>query len=234
MNRQSLDERLRGIGWTVTQSGCWEWKGPRNKAGYGVFNARALGHERTPAHRVMYEHLVGPIPEGLLVRHHCDNPPCVNPEHLAPGTYADNTRDRVERGRKGGGRRAPDEARVGEAATLASQGKSVTEIAELLGISRRTIQRWGIGSPIAGRPRLPEGEGSRWTQRRRRHEAQSEGRLPADRDPAALRAREREMRAAGTPAVEIAAALGVRPETISRWRRAERAESEGGESRPSS
>lgn len=94
-----LGVRLREVGWTVTDSGCWEWNGKRNDSGYGIFNARLIGYEDARAHRVVYEHLVGPIPDGLHLRHHCDNPPCVNPDHLEPGTPAQNMADMVERGR---------------------------------------------------------------------------------------------------------------------------------------
>ena len=96
---RSLDTLLREVGWTVTESGCWEWKGDRDSGGYGMLNAKHLGFEYAKAHRVMYEHAVEPIPDGLLLRHKCDNPPCVNPEHLIPGTTADNARDKIERGR---------------------------------------------------------------------------------------------------------------------------------------
>ena len=75
--------------------GCWEWTGCRDKGhgkGYGLmgFNVRA--------HRYSYERFVGPIPRGMLVLHSCDNPGCVNPEHLRVGTDADNMRDRDSRG----------------------------------------------------------------------------------------------------------------------------------------
>jgi hypothetical protein len=98
-----LEDQLRAIGWTVTESGCWEWNGKRRgrtpETCYGIFNARKLGYENAMAHRVMYECFVEPIPDGMQIRHKCDNPPCVNPDHLIPGTAADNSRDMVERRR---------------------------------------------------------------------------------------------------------------------------------------
>lgn len=96
---RSLGDRLQEIGWTVTPRGCWEWSGSRNADGYGIFTATRLGLANARAHRLLYELAVGPIPEGLLLRHSCDNPPCVNPDHLIPGTQDDNMKDMVERGR---------------------------------------------------------------------------------------------------------------------------------------
>ncbi len=96
---RALEVRLREVGWTVTASGCWEWNGSRNDNGYGLFSASRLGYENTRAHRVVYECLVEPVPDHLVLRHKCDNPPCVNPGHLIPGTSLDNSRDMVERER---------------------------------------------------------------------------------------------------------------------------------------
>lgn len=92
----NADEVLRFHGWTVTQSGCWEWAGDMHGRGYG--RARVLGVTHL-AHRLAYETWVGPIPEGHVVRHKCDNPPCINPEHLETGTVSDNTQDMLRRGR---------------------------------------------------------------------------------------------------------------------------------------
>lgn len=87
---------LYWYGWTVTDSGCWEWRGSVLVVGYGQFRTQGVSYT---AHRVAYEHWVGPIPEGHVVRHKCDNPPCMNPDHLEPGTPADNSADCVARGR---------------------------------------------------------------------------------------------------------------------------------------
>lgn len=72
--------------------GCWNWVGYAQR-GYGVFEKRIAGiRYRGRAHRVVYELLVGPIPEGLTIDHLCRNTLCVNPDHLEPVTGAENVR----------------------------------------------------------------------------------------------------------------------------------------------
>lgn len=76
--------------------GCWLWSGSRNDKGYGhihVFN------KTIQAHRASWEIANGQIPDGMYICHRCDNPPCVNPEHLFLGSPSDNTRDAVRKGR---------------------------------------------------------------------------------------------------------------------------------------
>lgn len=72
--------------------GCWEWKGAKTKAGYGWFSAKI-------ASRISWEIYRGKIPKDMLVCHKCDNPPCVNPDHLFLGTHKDNTLDMIKKGR---------------------------------------------------------------------------------------------------------------------------------------
>lgn len=84
----------------VVNGGCWEWNGTRNKQGYGVV-CIAIDRRPTgiPAHRLQWMHCHGKIPAGCVVMHTCDNPPCVNPEHLRLGSQTDNLNDCVSKGR---------------------------------------------------------------------------------------------------------------------------------------
>jgi hypothetical protein len=68
---------------------CWTWLGWKDDKGYGrvIFDGRNRG-----VHRVSYELLVGPIPQGLHIDHLCRNPACVNPAHLEPVTLVENAR----------------------------------------------------------------------------------------------------------------------------------------------
>lgn len=81
---------------------CWEWQSTKNNDHYGRFRIQGV---RYMAHRVSFEFAHGAIPEGLVVRHSCDNPSCVNPNHLEIGTMGDNNADKVTRGRQAKGER---------------------------------------------------------------------------------------------------------------------------------
>jgi len=97
-----LTERQLANFWSkVDQSGdCWLWTGFKNPAGYGVVS---LSGKLRTAHRVAVAIRDGVMPEGLVVRHSCDNPICVRPDHLILGTQGDNMRDRAKRGRTAAG-----------------------------------------------------------------------------------------------------------------------------------
>lgn len=125
----------------ILGTACWLWTGCKMKFGHGQFNIG--NHEIQLAHRFSYELHYGPIPAGENVCHHCDNPPCIRPDHLFSGTQADNMGDAASKGRTsrlGSGDAAPrgsdhwnaklTEDQVVEILNLRNQGLSYAKIAE--------------------------------------------------------------------------------------------------------
>lgn len=134
--------------WSKVQKteGCWIWKGGRHAKGYGIVRAKLLGENK--AHRASYRMVFGDIPDGLHVLHHCDNPPCVRPDHLFLGTNYDNVLDKMAKGRAKGaklpGERHPmaklTDDKVREIRTkYAAGGICQRELAEQYGVSTSMI-----------------------------------------------------------------------------------------------
>lgn len=131
-------------------SGCWLWTANVNKDGYGTFRS---GASVVKAHRFSYQEFVGPIPDGMLVCHRCDNPACVNPDHLFIGSHADNMADMSAKGRAT--RKAPrfgsdhylaklDSAKAVEIFSLKGSGISSAELASRHCVTRAAITAiWG-------------------------------------------------------------------------------------------
>jgi len=86
---RSLAERLADKYIVDETTGCWVWTNATEE-GYGRIRVGGAGSKRTPAHRAMYEIVVGPIPDGLQLDHLCRNRACINPDHLDPVTLVEN------------------------------------------------------------------------------------------------------------------------------------------------
>ena len=134
-------------------SGCWNWIGchATQKHPYGLFTMDGKQHR---THRLSYEAHKGSIPAGLHICHACDNPACVNPDHLWAGTHQDNMKDS---GRKGGHSRFEshngavklNRQQIETIKKRAATGEKRTTIAADYGINDRTVrkivsgERWG-------------------------------------------------------------------------------------------
>ena len=122
----------------VSERGCWEWQGAGHDAGYGIIMRK---RKRMFVHRLSYELWRGPIPKGMVIRHKCDNPCCVNPNHLIYGTQGDNIRDIVERGRHTGARLTPEAV-----AEIRASDEPTSMLASKYGVGVMSINRARRGS----------------------------------------------------------------------------------------
>lgn len=127
----------RMAGFIIEQEGtkCTEWSGAKDHDGYPLF---WLNGKTLRASRALWEILYGPIPDGLVVRHSCDNPACLHIGHLLLGTHKENTGDALKRGRMVGPRKVSLEV-ADKIAALRKQGYGIARIAKELGLSVSTL-----------------------------------------------------------------------------------------------
>lgn len=136
----------------VEENGCWIWQGQIDRHGYARMS---VDNKSVLVHRWAYSQWRGQIQSNLMALHSCHNRDCVNPDHIRPGTAADNMKDCVAAGRAGKTRGERQwmayltEADVREIRRLRSEGVKLQEIAERFGSTKSTIfgitkrTRWG-------------------------------------------------------------------------------------------
>ncbi len=120
-------------------NGCLEWTAAKDDWGYGRF---ALNGRNTRAMRVAWELTNGPIPSGLCICHKCDNPACINPDHLFLGTNADNVADMVQKGRNSsqvGTLNPRNKLTEDQVREIRASPMGLSEIGRLYGVTPQTI-----------------------------------------------------------------------------------------------
>jgi hypothetical protein len=167
-----IETRLKRMISIDTLSGCWNWQGStRNGYGRLIIGSRTDGSRKSAqAHRVSYEAFIGAIPEGLEVCHRCDNPSCINPDHLFSGTRQDNIDDRQAKGRNN-----PPKGETHPMAKLTaidvlsmrrlrSTGQTYQSIADRFGVNKKTamqaikLEQWAHVVPPVVAPLPEQGE----------------------------------------------------------------------------
>lgn len=129
----------------VDNNGCWIWQKYTSKDGYGRLGAGSRSDNTKTlilAHRYSYLVYVGEIPKGMCVCHKCDNPPCVNPEHLFIGTVKDNMHDRDKK-KRGGDRSGENNGRSKLTPDIVllirKSDETSRRLGKIFGVSKTTI-----------------------------------------------------------------------------------------------
>lgn len=148
MKNRTLKDRFEEKFIPVTESGCWLWTASCHERGYGLFHTgRGIRKGKMEfAHRVSYELYKGVRPsDNESVCHSCDNPYCVNPNHLFIGSHKDNMSDMRRKGRMVSSKQRISEAQQELAIQLRRDGFTNSEIAKILNISDSHASRVSRG-----------------------------------------------------------------------------------------
>lgn len=144
--------------WDLVQvcdgDGCWLWPGETRSNGYGLFEVLLGAHGggrwrvRFRTHRLAWESVYGPIPDGLFVLHECDVKRCCRPGHLHLGTTLDNSHDMMRKGRSASAQFTPDEVRAIRRRLAAGEGPTAiarevgTRPAAIVNIRKGRTYKW--------------------------------------------------------------------------------------------
>lgn len=136
------DERLTPDKWTVTpgplSTPCWLWNPKLSDQGYAVIKYHQKAYK---VYRVMWERANGEtIPAGMSACHRCDNPACVNPEHIFIGTHDENMRDMISKGRQSAPRGLTDD-QVRTIRAAVKGGARQKDVCDAMGIGSDTVSR---------------------------------------------------------------------------------------------
>jgi hypothetical protein len=177
MGVSMITNKVRDLFWSKVRkrrNGCWEWTAFKNKSGYGSFSFRG-GMIRT--HRASWILTNGEIPKGegfhgTCVLHKCDNPSCVNPEHLFLGTQSENIQDRNIKGRtqRNFGRKLSEETKRKMSKPKSEKmklklSKSLTgKIRSEESKRKQSESRKGMITSVETRQRMSESAKARWSK----------------------------------------------------------------------
>lgn len=127
----------RFFNFVIKKNGCWDWKGSINKSGYTQFYLKS---KNTTGHRTSWIIHKGEIPETMCVCHICDNPRCVNPDHLFLGTHKENTQDMIKKERRVIIRKI-EKNNYNKIFEMYSNNIPQHEIANIYGVTQTTISK---------------------------------------------------------------------------------------------
>lgn len=139
------------------ETGCWNWTGCKNRGGYGTIN---IDNRSTLAHRASYATYRGPVSRRIKVLHRCDNPECINPDHLFLGTQKENVADKVAKGRQARFKLTADDI----SAIRAARGTFQRQLARQYGVTQALISRilsgklWVNTMPVHTDPSARKGQ----------------------------------------------------------------------------
>ncbi len=144
--KKTIDDRIEGLSTVNPETGCWDWHGSKFGDGYPRMNMQENGKQvGRRGHRLSFQHYNGPLIDGLVIAHKCDNKLCVNPEHLEQITSRQNLQDSHVRILKWKGERHPRAKLTNQQArdirSQSFEGCRNKDLAAFYGVPNKVISR---------------------------------------------------------------------------------------------